>query len=149
MNLILAVMAYLLPLLVLAGIYWVVVRRIGVRFRPQRAQLAPRSATGPLVGVWLALLAATWTLMDLAAQPGTGLEQTITASVVVTAAGIAAIGLVLAQRVTIFVLALLGIAAQVAGIARDYGMAAAILCLVTAAAVTWLFGLARGLLSQE
>jgi hypothetical protein len=145
----LAAAAYLLPLLVLVGIYWVIVRRIGVRFRPRKALLAPRSATGPLVGVWLALLAATWTLMDLAAQLETGPALTVTASVVVTAAGIAVIGLVIAQRITIFVLSLLGIAAQVAGIARGYGVAAAFLCLVVAAAVTWMFGLARGLLSRE
>ncbi|MEV6417302.1 hypothetical protein [Kribbella sp. NPDC051718] len=150
MDAISALVAALLPLAMLIGIYLFIARRLGMpRFRVGKAMLTARSATGPLIGLWLILLAATWTLMDLATRlPADQASRTITASAVVTVIGIAVIGLVVLQRVTVFVLSVLGIFAQVAGIAREFGVTAAALCLVSAALVTWLFGLTRGLLSR-
>jgi hypothetical protein len=53
-----------------------------------------------------------------------------------------------AERTIIFVLSLLGIAAQIVGIAREYGLTAAVSALAAAAAATWLFGLG-GLLDRR
>jgi hypothetical protein len=56
---------------------------------------------------------------------------------------VAIVGLVVAQRTTLFILAVLGLIAQAGAIAAQFGVGAAILMLTLTALSTWLYGLAR------
>lgn len=137
-----SLLSALLPLLFLGGLLAVLLRGRPRGFRPRAAMMRFRSPTGPLMATWLALVAATWGLLDAAAKGWLPLPPTVLVTVMVAAV----VGLVVAERVTLFVLALAGLAAQLAGIAEDHGLAVAIAVIAGGGLVTWLFGAARGLL---
>lgn len=143
------ILAVLLPLGGLIVVYLVLARSFGFRFSLTRAMLKPRSFTGQLMAVWLALLAATWTICELAAEWRSQPGDYISASIVVTLLLAALIGLAVAERASLFVLALLGLGAQLFGITREFGPEAAVTLLVITCLVTWLFGLTRGLRTGE
>ncbi|TDX03233.1 hypothetical protein [Kribbella sp. VKM Ac-2566] len=62
------ILAVLLPLAGVIVVYLVIGRSFGFRFSLGRAMLKPRSLSGQLMAVWLALLAATWTICELAVE---------------------------------------------------------------------------------
>ncbi|TDX03232.1 hypothetical protein EV647_1465 [Kribbella sp. VKM Ac-2566] len=61
----------------------------------------------------------------------------------------ALVGLVVAERISLFLLAVLGLGAQLFGIGRQFGASAAVALLLGTCLITWLFGLTRGLLSRD
>lgn len=140
-----ALLAYLLPIAFLLVVYKVALTGRITSFRPRAASLSVNRPTGPLMATWLALIAATWTLLELAGTSPAG-GGPLTAGLVVTAILAAVIGLVLTPRLTLFLLAGAGIAAQAAGLATAYGPTAAAAILIITALTTGVYALARGLL---
>jgi len=92
------------------------------------------------MATWLALVAAGWALLDLA---GSG-RISVPPSVVVTLLLAALVGLVVAQRATLFVLAVVGLAGQFLTIADDHGLGVATVLIMVTGLLTWLFGAVRG-----
>ncbi|MGY1829068.1 hypothetical protein ACI8AA_01420 [Geodermatophilus sp. SYSU D01180] len=138
-------LSLLLPLLFLAGISAVLLRGRRPAFRPASADARFGSVQGPLMATWLALVAATWTLLDLA-----GTERLpVAPSVVATLVLAVLVGLVAAPRATLFVLAAAGLAGQFLALADDHGLSVAAGLIAVTGLVTWLFGALRGLLSPR
>jgi hypothetical protein len=140
------VVSLLLPAALLAAVLGLVIR--GGRlssFRPSMANVRFRTARGPMMATWLALVAATWGLIDLV---GKGWLP-VPASVVATLMIAVVVGLVVAQRTTLFLLALVGLLTQFGGLAEDYGPAVAVAVVVLTGVVTWLFGAVRGFIAPR
>lgn len=132
--------ALLLPLVLLTGVYVLAARGARPGFRPRSANARFGSARGPLMATWLAMVAATWGLLDLAARGWVPLSAGLVATALV---GIVA-ALALLPQTTVFLLAVAGLASQFGGLAHDHGPAAALAVVVLTGLTTWLFGAVRG-----
>ncbi|WP_298797600.1 hypothetical protein [uncultured Pseudonocardia sp.] len=140
-----ALLSLLLPLMLLGGIYAVLRGRHRPTFRPASADARFGSLQGPLAATWLALVAATWGVLDVAGRGWPPVPPSVIATLMLAVI----VGLVVAQRATLFVLATLGLLAQFVGIAADHGVAAAVGLIAVTGLATWLFGAARGLLTPR
>ena len=136
----------LLPLTFLLGLGVYLVRGGLPSFSPRRANATFRSAQGPLAATWLALVAGSWGLLDLA---GEGWFPTTSPGLLATVVLAAVVGVVTAPRVTVFAMSVIGLGAQFLSIAEDQGAVVAVALVVITGMITWLFGATRGLLAPS
>ncbi|WP_409328886.1 hypothetical protein [Trujillonella humicola] len=139
------VLALVLPLLLLLGLFGFLARGRLTPFSPRRADATFRSPTGPLAATWLALTACTWGLLDVAGKGWFPVPAGVLAPLLVAAV----VGVVVAPGAALLVMALLGLAAQFAALADDHGPGTALAVVVLTGLVTWLFGAVRGVVAPR
>jgi hypothetical protein len=99
-----------------------------------------RSPYGYLATAVLAIVAATQLVVQLATETGSASVTAVLTGVLV----FAAVGLVVAERLTLFLLAVAGIAGATWQLAVTAGPGGAALTVLAALMVVWLYGALRG-----
>lgn len=106
-----------------------------------RQGMGPRTMTGPVAADLITLVAIAQLVPDL----GVLLAQIGAHTVLLVGLGVAlaAVGLVVAHPVTSRVLAILGVGSGLLNLTHEHGAGAALVVLVIAVLLRWIYGLAR------
>lgn len=101
----------------------------------------PRTMTGPVAADLITLVAIAQLVPDLGVLLARIGSETVL--LIVLGAVLAAVGLVVTRPITSRILAVLGIGSGLLTITREHGAAAAVLVLVLAVLLRWIYGVAR------